>query len=118
MNSYQKALELYNEIRRLDRESENYIEHDYTEIIELLNESAKYEYLPAIDMLGDFYYFGKGVKIDKDLSFRYWNRAAENGYNLSMLSIGRYYDFDKKDKKTANKWYKKGSKNGCYLCTV
>lgn len=42
------------------------------------------EYLPAIDLLGDFYYFGKGVKIDKDLSFQYWNIAAENGYNLSM----------------------------------
>lgn len=70
----------------------------------------------AQNYLGSWYENGEnGLAVDYQEAFRWYKKAAEQGYDLAQINIGHLFDYGlgvKENKREAVKWYKRAaSKN-------
>ena len=66
-------------------------------------------------MVGDCYYYSKGVKQDYYEAFRWFKAAAEQGHAEAQYRLGICYDNGKgvkQDYKEAIRWYKAAAEQG------
>jgi TPR repeat protein len=57
------------------------------EVFEWLEKSASQGYSPALYLLGQLYFVGEGVEINRDKAFQYFERAAQNGHLFAQRNI-------------------------------
>lgn len=88
-----------------------------------INKNELYEGLESLSAMGSAHamlhlgqlYRGWGATdADKKKAIEYLTKSADMGYALSMLELGNLYynDFDLKDYKLAENWYKRGAESG------
>ncbi len=111
MEEFKKAKKIYMSNRDVE-------DFDYSEIVQLLEYAASLDVVEACDMIGDFYANGRGLKLDHDKAFEYWEKAAKKGYPWSMYSLGRYFEFVKKNKPISRYWFRKGAEKGLLCCKI
>jgi len=66
---------------------------EYNQVLDWLERSAAQGYSPAIYLLGQLYYMGEGVDLDKQKASEYFKRAAEKGHLFAQRNIA--YDMIK-----------------------
>jgi len=66
---------------------------EYKQVFEWLERSASQEYSPALYLLGQLYYVGEGVELDKQRASVYFKQAAEKGHLFAQRNIA--YDMIK-----------------------
>lgn len=83
---------------------------DYDNALVLLRPAADRGFYKAQNLLGECYYYGKGVKKDLELAVFWFKRSAEQGYAPAQHNLGESYLFGKgveKDVEKALYWSKK-----------
>ena len=92
------------------------VDQEQQTALDLLEQSAKYEYPPALVDLGALYCEG-GFQFDQDYTkaMNLWLKAAEAGHPMAQFYIGTMYENGwgvRKSNYQSYKWYRKASKQG------
>lgn len=93
-----------------------YWKSKYKEAIKYLQLAADLENVEANDLLGDCYYWGRGVEVDYPTSYEYYLFAAENGHARDQYDVGYALQYGKgiaKNITEAVYWYKQSAEQGC-----
>ena len=83
--------------------------------IELLIQRASLGDATAQNELGECYYYGKGVGVDKHKAFEWYKKSAEQGYASAQCNLGYCYEKGigvDVNKHKAFEWYKKSAEQG------
>ena len=108
--SSQKTLEKWYQIGK-----EAYDKKNYTEAVTWFQKAAEQGYAKAQSSLGNCYLFGRGVKIDYQISNYWFQKAANQGNSNGQYAIGASYEFGagvKKNYTQALYWYRKAAAQG------
>lgn len=84
-----------------------FYEQSYSRALLYLQRAAKESSLKALDCLGQMYADGLGVEKSETIMMNMYNRAIQEGYAPSMVSLGFYYLGN--DNEKAVKWWKKAA---------
>ena len=84
-----------------------FYEQSYSQALPYLQRAAKESSLKALDCLGQMYADGLGVEKSETIMMNMYNRAIQEGYAPSMVSLGFYYLGN--DNEKAVKWWKKAA---------
>ena len=93
-----------------------YWKSKYKEAIKYLQLATELEHIEANDLLGDCYYWGRGVEVDYGASYDYYLFSAENGYASAQYHVGNAFQYGKgvtKNIEEAVHWYKKSAEQDC-----
>ena len=84
------------------------------EAIRLFKKSAMWKHALSQDMLGDIYYFGKGVPVDYTEAIKWYSMAAEQDIESSLYQLGQIHSSGKSPQKlsTALEFYKRSADLG------
>lgn len=63
----------------------------YTEAVEFLKKEAAENHPTAQYLLGECYYYGRGVKLDYSKAFEWYRNSAVNGLPSAFCALGRCY---------------------------
>lgn len=99
------ASEMYDKANRYYRNKE------YGEAAVWYQRGANKGDLKAMDMLGDCYYFGRGLAQDKETAKMWYKKAAKAGYAQAMFDLGFAY-FKEGRYHEAVDWYGEASSKG------
>ena len=82
---------------------------DVERAVSCFKKSAEFGNAKAQRMLGDCYYFGTGIREDKQEAVKWFRLAAEQGDAEALFCLGGSYYFGegiREDKREAVKWYR------------
>lgn len=88
---------------------------DYRLAKELLHNAAEQGDANAQYLLGDCYYYGKGVDRNRNKAVEWYSKAALNNYARAQDKLGDCYYFGQgiaQDKRKAIEWYGKAAEQG------
>lgn len=97
---------------------------DDRKAFELYERAARQEYAPALFRLGICYHLSYGVERNDFETLKLFTEAANNGYVIAQLAMGKMYKFgfsdiilpsslsDQKNEKKVAEWYRKAAKRG------
>ena len=91
------------------------LEKEHGEEIDWCIKLAKQGDITAQKFLGDYYYFGQGVKQDNNKAFYWYNKAAHQGHIRSQYLVGTCYENGEgvlQDYDIALQWYMEASRKG------
>ena len=99
------------------------VDFDVKLAIDYLKKSAEQGYAPALVDLGQAYWSGmiEDIPQDYNKAMERFLEAAEMGYPMAQIAIGRMYEYGwgvEKDMKKAKEWYKKAENQGINLQQV
>ena len=98
----------------LGHEAFNIGEHisgEYEDALYWLKQSAGQHYLPALNLLGDMFYKGLGVKQNTEQAKKYYREAADRGDGISQYDLG-FIAFKEGDSQSMVKWNAEGARQG------
>jgi len=84
--------------------------------LELLTAAANRDYLPAMSLLGYYYYTGTNVKQDYPRAFEIYRRMVELGSDEALLNVAMCYAFGRgveRNDKEAVRYYRLSAEKGC-----
>jgi len=92
-----------------------YVVKDYNEAVKWYRKAAEQGTGRAQAILGDCYYWGRGVEKDYKEAAKWYRKAANQGYEGAQDMLGDCYYWGQgveKDYKEAVKWYRKAANQG------
>ena len=81
----------------------DYFKADYVKAAYWFNEAASHGYVKAFNEIGEAYYYGYGVKIDKHKAIEWFKKGAEAGDAAAQYSYGRIFRDGYKEKTGTHK---------------
>ena len=93
-----------------------YINSEYPKALEWLMKAAKQKERRALYMVGECYYYGKGVGKNMVNAVQYYMESATLGYKSAQYALGYCYQHGQGvpfvDLKKAKEWYFKAAEQG------
>lgn len=92
-----------------------YDQKDYDTVINICTPLAENNNANALNLLGNCYFYGNGVKQDYKKAVEWYQKAADLGYAVAMRNLGNcYYNGNgvKQDYKKAVEWWQKAADLG------
>ena len=103
------ATELYEKGEKYDEKGE------YSKALESFRKAADKGYAKSINLIGVYYYKGRGVSRNYSEAMKWFRKAADKGYPSAMYNIANLYEDGKgvsRNYSEAMKWYKKAAEKG------